>query len=695
MQLSSASNAYVLEFEFGTTVPANRIELVRRAGSFAERELARMCRHFVALAAGACAEPEVGLLSLSAADADERDEVLGYANAGPHPRVEPVSSVIARFEAAVARRPDAPAVRCRGRELSYAELDAESRRIAASVREAGVATGDVVGLVLERSVEAIAAIIGVLRAGCAYLPLDPQLPAERIRLIVDDASPRLLLTQNSTTAAVRELSIARCSVDAQPESATRAGTEAPEPKQPAYVMYTSGSTGRPKGVVVSHENVGALLDAAAEHIVFREDDVWMCSHALNFDVSVFEIWGALAHGGLLVLATREQTVDPIAFSRLIAEQRITVLSQTPSSFYRMGQRIAALADAGELSLRLVLFAGEGLSWGKTVSLLADHMPELVLVNMYGITECTVHVTALSTPVKAANLVAEGSIGRPMSHGACYVLDDSGNLSAVGESGELHVGGRGVALGYVNRPEEMERRFIPDPFAGPGAVMYRSGDLAKWTLDGELIYLGRRDRQVKVRGYRIECAEVEAALAGCRGVTGCTVAQAGDELVAFVTCSDGTGDISERLRRVLPDYMVPSRVVEVDELPLTANGKMDVEALKALLPSTAASPRGAGRLTEQERRVREKWAYVLGHDEFTLESNFFDVGGHSFAAAMLQGLFVAEGVDITVLEIMRYPTVKTFAAFLADGHRSADDHGVVDRARRQRQVVINLARGTKS
>ncbi|WP_113702288.1 non-ribosomal peptide synthetase, partial [Nonomuraea lactucae] len=478
------------------------------------------------------------------------------------PRVGSVveESVVSVFGGWVERAPGAVAVRCEGVGVSYAELDERANRLAWLLVERGAGAGRLVGVALGRGVDLVVALLAVLKSGAGYVPVDPEYPAERVAFIVADARPVVMVT-----AEVVAESASYPAVD--PGVGVRAGDA-------AYVIYTSGSTGRPKGVVVPHANVVRLVSSTREWFGFGPGDVWSFFHSAAFDFSVWEIWGALLSGGCVVVVPFGVSRSPEAFRALLVAEGVTVVSQTPSAFYQL-----AAADAeepgGGLVVRCVVFGGEALEVGRLAGWRSRH-PGVVLVNMYGITETTVHVSYLRVDERVVEGVWRGSpIGVAIPDLAVFVLDERLRVVPVGVVGEMYVGGAGLAWGYVGRPDLTAERFVADPFGSGGGRLYRTGDRARWRADGTLEFLGRTDAQVKIRGFRIEPGEVEAVLAEHPAVRGVAVVARDDgpsgmRLVAYVV-GDGSADIGELrsfMRERLPDYMVPAVLVSVEALPLT-------------------------------------------------------------------------------------------------------------------------------
>ncbi|MBW8793196.1 MAG: amino acid adenylation domain-containing protein, partial [Streptomyces sp.] len=568
------------------------------------------------------------------------------------------------FEERVRVSPDAVAVVAGGVELSYAEVNERANRLAHVLRDAGVGAESLVGVCLERGPDLVSALVGVLKSGAGYVPLDPVNPVERLRFVLADAGASVLVTCAELVGGVGEGFEGRVIVLDGVDAGVLAQAAAENPlpvssgSNAAYVIYTSGSTGRPKGVVVPHANVVRLLETAHEHFVFGQSDVFSLFHSFAFDVSVFELWGALLFGGSVVVVGREVTRSPEEFLDLLVERGVTVLSQTPSAF----RSLVAAAGSGDeridrLSLRAVVFAGEKLEMPELAPWVARlGLDRPALVNMYGITETTVHTTFYR--VAEADLEPGGvnPVGRPLSDLRVYLLNRSGRLVPVGVPGEMYVAGPGVARGYLNRPELTAERFVPDPFGGPGARLYRSGDLAVRRADGSLEFLGRIDDQVKIRGFRIELGEIEVALAGQDGVREAVVLAretvSGDRgLVGYVVPDAGAvvdvAVLRAGLGRVLPEYMVPSAVVVLDVLPLTANGKLDKRALPVPDEDAFARAVFVAPRTPLEDRIAAAWREVLGVERVGVLDSFFDLGGDSIRAVSLVGALRAQGVDVAV------------------------------------------------
>ncbi|MFF2954884.1 amino acid adenylation domain-containing protein [Kitasatospora sp. NPDC057965] len=588
---------------------------------------------------------------------------LGWNPPVPERRAEH-PSVLGAFRGHAARTPDAVALVHRGDRVTYGELERWSDRIAAGLAGTGLARGERVGLLLGRSPAVVAAILGVWKAGGVYVPLDPEYPKQRLELILASAEPAVLLVEPDTLGPAGELAGRRTLLDARTLDGPRPAPEVlPDPDDLAYLIHTSGSTGVPKGVMVRHRGLDALCDPTPAGLETGPEDRWLGAHSFSFDVSVWEMWGALSSGARLVIADQADLVDPPRLARLVHAEQVTVLSLTPGALYRVLPPFFDTLGPGKSPVRYVVLAGEALSWSRLASLVDPERLAAVFVNMYGITEGTIHVTVAQVPAAGLGEVREGDIGVPLPSARCYVLDARGRPTGVNVPGELYVGGDLVAAGYLGRPELTAERFGPDPYA-PG-TLYRTGDLAKWAPDGRLVYLGREDDQVKVRGYRVELADVEAAFLRQPGVRSCVATAEGDELLAFVVADPGAGgerELRALVREELPGYMVPSRIVPVERIPLNANGKVDTRRLLAerTAPSPAPAPVRSGddSLTE---RIRALWAEVLRRPDLEPGDNFFDVGGHSFALITVQQRMAEIGLEISVTDLFRFSTAAACAA----------------------------------
>ncbi|MGF2818997.1 non-ribosomal peptide synthetase DhbF [Bacillus subtilis] len=592
-----------------------------------------------------------------------------------------------QFEKQAALRPDAIAVVYENQELSYAELNERANRLARMLISEGVGPEQFVALALPRSLEMAVGLLAVLKAGAAYLPLDPDYPADRIAFMLKDAQPAFIMTNTKAADHIPPVENVPKIVLDDPELAEKLNTYPAEnpknkdrtqplsPLNTAYVIYTSGSTGVPKGVMIPHQNVTRLFAATEHWFRFSSDDIWTMFHSYAFDFSVWEIWGPLLHGGRLVIVPHHVSRSPEAFLRLLVKEGVTVLNQTPSAFYQFMQAEREQPDLGQaLSLRYVIFGGEALELSRLEDWYNRH-PENrpQLINMYGITETTVHVSYIELDRSMAALRANSLIGCGIPDLGVYVLDERLQPVPPGVAGELYVSGAGLARGYLGRPGLTSERFIADPFGPPGTRMYRTGDVARLRADGSLDYVGRADHQVKIRGFRIELGEIEAALVQHPQLEDAAVIvredQPGDKrLAAYVIPSEETFDTAE-LRKYaaerLPDYMVPAAFVTMKELPLTPNGKLDRKALPA--PDFAAAVTGRGPRTPQEEILCDLFMEVLHLPRVGIDDRFFDLGGHSLLAVQLMSrIREALGVELSIGNLFEAPTVAGLAERLEMG-----------------------------
>ncbi|AJX58351.1 non-ribosomal peptide synthetase [Burkholderia pseudomallei] len=689
--------------------------------STVRRYVTYWCRLLEGMTAGAADQTIVGLPLL---DEAERKQVVYAWNATE--RDYPIEQCIHQlFEAQVDRKPEAIALTFEGQRLSYAELNARANRLAHYLQARGVGPDRLVALCAERGIEMVVGLLAILKAGGAYVPLDPAYASDRLRGIVEDSQPALVLADAVGRAALGELDGALPVIDPETDAlrwrempATNPEVASQHVHHLAYVIYTSGSTGRPKGVMVEHAQVVRLFGATQAWFGFDERDVWTLFHSYGFDFSVWELWGALLHGGRLVIVPTEVTRTPSAFFALLCAEGVTVLNQTPSAFQAlMSAQEEREEAAGNIEranvvahrLRYVIFGGEALEPRTLASWYARHGERTQLVNMYGITETTVHVTYYALRAEDAMRLGASPIGVRIPDLQLYVLDARREPVPMGVTGELYVGGAGVARGYLNRPELTRERFIDDPFVA-GGRLYKTGDLARWRTDGSLEYLGRNDFQVKIRGFRIELGEIEAQLAKVAGVrevvvlardsaaevrdsatehatpnalspspetstataaaTATATATATEKrLVAYYTGDADVAALRAQAAQHLPSYMVPSAYVRLDAWPLTPNGKLDRRALPAPADDAYAraeyeAPRGA-----REEALAAIWRELLHVERVSRHDNFFELGGHSLLAIGVIERMRREGLHTDVRSIFNAQTLSDLAARAQTDDRS--------------------------
>ena len=580
-----------------------------------------------------------------------------------------------RFEEQARLAPGRVAVVCDGESLTYRELDRRANGLASRLRSLGVGPDVLVGLRTERSLDLVVGILGILKAGGAYLPLDPAYPRERVDFMLADSRVGVVVTESGFAADFEASGAKLVLLDRDRDEADERPDSDVTPGNLAYVIYTSGSTGKPKGVLISHHNVSRLFDATEGWYAFGEDDVWTLFHSYAFDFSVWELWGALLYGGRLVVVPYWVSRSPEAFRELLLRESVTVLNQTPSAFRQLIQADVESGPPVKTDLRYVIFGGEALelpSLRPWFDRHGDEQPKLV--NMYGITETTVHVTYRPISLHDLEVGAGSVIGVPIPDLRLWLLDPHGAPVPTGIPGELYVGGAGVSRGYLERPELSAQRFVPDPFLGDGARLYRTGDLARRLENGDLEYLGRIDDQVKIRGFRIELGEIEAMLATHPDVAECVVLAREDvgsdkRLVAYVVTGNESDlqaeELKTHLRAHLPEYMVPAHYVPLGTLPLTPNGKVDRKALPApdLAREDSQRPFVAPR-TPTEETLAEVWASVLGVPRVSVDDNFFELGGDSILTIQVITRCRQAGLQFTPHDLAKHPSLAALAEVVA-------------------------------
>ncbi|WP_219670591.1 non-ribosomal peptide synthetase, partial [Streptomyces bambusae] len=625
---------------------------------FDEETAQAIGERFLRLVEAATADPSARVGSLDVLDAAERTRLLREWNDTAVP--VPAETTPALFAAQAARTPDAPAVVLEDTTLTYRELQHRAGRLAALLARHGAGRGRSVAVALGRSIDTVVSLLAVMKAGAAYVPVDPSYPAERIAYILDDARPALVVTTTALHDALPQDGTPRLLLDTVELPADPAPDAEITLQDAAYVIYTSGSTGRPKGVVVTHTGVASM---AAAHLAWFGGGPGhrvLQFSSPSFDASMWEMLTTLATGSALVLASAERLAAGEPLAALLAEQGVTHATLPPVV-------LAAMGDARLPQGLTLVTAGEACS-AELVSRWADGRR---MVNAYGPTESTVCAT-MSHPLDPG--AGAPTIGRPITNTRVYVLDATLNPVPVGVPGELYLTGAGLARGYLGRPDLTAERFVADPHGAPGSRMYRTGDLVRWTTDGELDYLGRADDQVKIRGFRIEPGEIETALLTHPGVAQSAVLvredRPGDKrLVGYVvptgpTTSVDPAELRAHVGATLPDYMVPAAVLVLDAFPVTANGKLDRRALPA--PDFAGLSTGRAPRTPRETLLAALFAEVLDLDSVTVDDSFFDLGGHSLLATRLISRIRTEaGAELTVRALFETPTVAALATTLDD------------------------------
>ncbi|WP_301127906.1 non-ribosomal peptide synthetase, partial [Streptomyces cacaoi] len=623
-----------------------------RTDVFDAATVERMVARWQRLLSTMCADAELPVRAVDLLDEEEhaRLDALGNRAVLEEPPADP--SIPELFAAQVRSRPGETALVYEGRSWTYREVDEESTRLARLLADRGVAAGDVVALLLPRSEWTVLAVLAVLKLGAAYLPVDAAHPDERVRFVLGDAAPVAVVTTAGLAHRVAAAGVPV--VDVADPAAAGLPTEPlphPDPRHIAYLIYTSGTTGTPKGVALTHANVTQLFAPSGREFVPAPGQVWSLFHSYAFDVSVWETWGALLHGGRLVVVPEDVVHSATDFHRLLVDEQVTVVNQTPSA-------LEMLSPEGLEGVRAVVLGGEACS----AELVDRWAPGRFMINGYG--EAETFYASMSAPMRPG----EGApIGTPVPGDALFVLDGGLRRLPVGVVGELYVAGRSVGLGYRGRGGLTASRFVACPFGAPGARMYRTGDLVRWNARGELEYVGRVDDQVKVRGFRVELGEVEAALGEVAGVERAAVVvrdtEAGRQLVGYVVPAAGEGPegrlegaaVRGELAARLPDYMVPAVVMVVADFPLTVNGKLDKRALPE--PEFTGGVYRAPSSPDEEI-LAALFARVLGLPRVGVDDSFFDLGGNSLSAMRVIAA-VRETFDsaIGVRALLEAPTVR--------------------------------------
>ncbi|HEY8922775.1 MAG TPA: amino acid adenylation domain-containing protein [Polyangia bacterium] len=618
------------------------------------RELASVLRH-------GCEMPNTLVASLTLVPPDEVATLTEKFNATTidFPRDASLATLV---ELQCARAGDNIAIRCGEVALTYAELEGRANQLARALRARGVGRGKLVGICLERTPDMVVAVLAISKAGAGYIPLDPAFPVERVAYMVESSQLAMVVSQSNLGAIhgcaperTLEIDTERAAVGTLPKTPLERDAQSAQPEDVAYVLYTSGSTGKPKGVAVHHRAAVNFLNSMAKTPGLGPDDRLLAVTTLSFDIALLELMLPLIVGAQIVLASREQVLDGAALLGLLARHDVTVMQATPATW----RLLIASGWTGHARFR-ALCGGEAMPPELAEALLGRVME---LWNMYGPTETTVWSTCGRVTRPAGGI----TVGRPIDNTVIRILDGDMRLVPIGIPGEIYIGGEGVALGYLHRPDLTSERFVSDPFAA-GARLYKTGDLGRWRGDGELDVLGRADFQVKVRGYRIELGEIEAVLVAHPSVKQAVVVprehRPGDvRLVAYLQTNDAVADEKElraHLRRALPEYMVPQHFMTVASFPTTPNGKIDRKALPAPEAGPAAAP-SAGPRTPTQERILTIWRELLKRDGLAIDDDFFDVGGHSLLCVMLIAEIKKElGVQLPFSQVLRSPTIAGLA-----------------------------------
>ncbi|MBB3113015.1 amino acid adenylation domain-containing protein/non-ribosomal peptide synthase protein (TIGR01720 family) [Paenibacillus phyllosphaerae] len=686
-------------YEFEIVIsPGTEIEIRLKydAGVYDEKLIRNIGSHWQQAASFVASGPNALVADIPLLTEQERELILGDSPrpAASYPQDK---TLIDLFIEQSERVPDRIAVTGAGEQLTYRELNAQAEQVAQALRMKGIGPEKIVAIMMDRSPAMIVGILGIMKAGGAYLPIDPQLPVERKAYMLADSGAQAVLTRSGAGEIagvhVEELGVEPILNGAEfdrqaigAESAEHAGAGKAVPSSLAYVIYTSGTTGQPKGVMIEHRNVVSLFFGQSDMerwFEFNEHDVWTMFHSFGFDFSVWEMYGALLFGGKLVIVPHETVRTPAAFRELLVSEQVTVLNQTPTAFQSLLKEETAHRDCG-LGLRYIIFGGEALIPSMLKDWYAKYGEATLLVNMYGITEITVHATFRPmTPLDTTR--SDSPIGVPLPSLAAYVLGADRQLLPVGVPGELYIGGAGVARGYLNRPELTAERFVPNPHVS-GERLYRTGDRARWLPDGELEYGGRLDEQVKIRGYRIELGEIESRLLEHESVKEAavilrTAADGEKELCAYMrtTGSVNVAQLRAHLLRYLPEYMLPARYTVLERMPMTVNGKLDRSALPEPLGNVDSGTAYASPQNAIEQEMADIWSKLLGHDQVGIHDNFFALGGDSIKALQFSSRLNKQGYTLELKDLFTYPTIAELSLRAKKGQAEGENELVTGEA----------------
>lgn|GEM_PF-1649508 len=642
-----------------------RLLLCYNGSYYSEALMQQFIRHYQQLIHTIIEQGDREIGSYQYITAAEQDTILHHWNKR-HTPYPGGTHIITHFKNAVTKYPGRTAISYNDQSLTYSQLDQLSDALALQLIGSPSHNDQLIGLLSERSIELIVGILAILKAGKAYLPLDPALPVNRLNYLVADSRIDLLLVYEQEHKPVPDLPGNKISIDLAALRAAPAEVYSwpIKPDSLAYVLYTSGTTGNPKGVMIGHEQVVRLFFHEGFHFDFGETDVWSMFFTPSFDFSVWEIWGALFYGGELVIVPREVTLNQEAFTHLLIDKQVTILNQTPTSFYSLSKTILAQPQQDTLAVRKIIFGGEALNPARLVDFRKQY-PDTQLINMYGITETTVHNTYKQITGQEIGSGAS-NIGTPLPTVNIYLLDAAMKLVPPGVAGEMYIGGKGLAKGYWGKEDLTNTKFIPHPWA-TGEKLYKTGDLARWLGHGELEFLGRIDNQVQIRGYRVELDEIVAVLLRTeqlRDVFVCARGEDTDKLIYAYVVADrqvNTQQVRSNLAAYLPGYMIPGMIIQVDDFPLTPNGKIAVNALP--LQETAAQDSIALPENPVEEQLLQLFAEVLNlkRDRISTTRSFFDLGGHSLKATRLVNKIKDRlGVELRVSVIFDHADVKALA-----------------------------------
>ncbi|PQP81876.1 non-ribosomal peptide synthetase [Paenibacillus sp. PCH8] len=619
----------------------------------------RIQGHLIQMLEQVVNNPHIPIHDIDLTTTQEKTQILEQFNdsMADYPKDKTIHGL---FEEQAARTPEHVAVVFETQQLSYRELNEKANQLARTLHAKGIQNDQLIGIIADRSLDMVIGILAILKAGGAYVPIDPEYPEDRVSYMLEDSGVHVLLMQSHLQERISYAGEVVCLDQAESyhENHSNLGVTA-APTGLAYIIYTSGTTGKPKGTCIEHKNVVRLLFNSKNCFDFNASDTWTLFHSFCFDFSVWEMYGALLYGGKLVIVPPMTAKSPEQFLQLLKDEQVTILNQTPTYFYHLLQEELA-GHAADLKLRKVIFGGEALN----PILLKDwklKYPFIQLINMYGITETTVHVTYKEiTDIEIQ--AGKSNIGKPIPTLQTYILDKHQRIQPIGVQGELYVAGEGLARGYLNRPALTAEKFVDHPWIAAGK-MYRTGDAARWLPDGNIEYLGRIDHQVKIRGYRIELGEVETALLKIDCIQEAVVIARENEDGSKQLCAYWKGDSSLTTKKIrmalsheIPDYMIPSYFVQLEHIPLTSNGKID---RKALPSPQERMQTGAAYMAPQnavEQTMVSAWEAVLGVQKVSISDHFFELGGDSIKCIQVSSRLLQAGYKVEMKHFFTYPTV---------------------------------------
>ncbi|WP_028595417.1 non-ribosomal peptide synthetase [Paenibacillus assamensis] len=689
------------ELVFGFQAEGDGISLCLsyNADIYSKAFMTQMMRHLWRFYEAALADPSAPIGQIEVIDDKDRQHLLyGYDKLmTPYPDHLTLHE---RFEEQVEACPDHIALSYDGRVMTYKELNERSNRLAWTLRAHGLVAEELVAVIMDRSENMIVAMMGILKAGGAYVPIDPDYPADRISYTLQDSGVSYLITEGNHLPQEIAFEGTIINLVAEEQLDTRCSNppSTNTPDHLCYIIYTSGTTGNPKGVMIEHRNVIRLLFNDSFAFDFNSRDVWTLFHSICFDFSVWEMYGALLYGGKLVIVSKETAREPQQFIELVMKEQVTVLNQTPTAFYYFVEELKQSNSScnHDFALRYVIFGGEALK-PAMLEPFSQLYPATKLVNMYGITETTVHVTYKE--LTAADIANNASnIGEPIPTLAAYIMDEQGRLVPAGVVGELYVGGAGVGRGYLNKGELTAQRFVKHPYK-PQERLYRTGDLAKIRLDGDMEYYGRIDHQVKIRGHRIELGEVEAVFMRHLSINEAFAVAANDAggqthiCIYYASDEDiGSSNMRRYAAQYLPSYMVPSSMIRLDHIPLTSNGKVDRRKLPDPFTRSDEADSFTEPTNEKETILCGLYQHLFGLERVGITDSFFELGGDSIRALrLISSINEALGVQLQIKDLYMHPVICELAAHL--GGDSLDEQNLrlkeaSDELEKMKLAIIN-------